>query len=136
MPLPRGFCRRILFLLPGILSASLITGCASIESFHATPRNVCAGDTVIVTWQAKGTVELTSTPPAQQTSAPSSEGSPQFVVQESTRFALKASRLFSGRWGRESFLNSLVSTTQGNIPLEKQPLRQALATDFGLWPLQ
>ncbi|WP_413936383.1 hypothetical protein [Nitrospira sp. BLG_1] len=82
-------------MLPGILSTALITGCASIESFHAAPRNVCTGDIVNVTWQAKGTVELTSTPPAHQTSASSSEGSAQFVVQESTRFALKASRLFS-----------------------------------------
>ncbi len=82
-------------MLPVILGAALITGCASIESFHAAPRNVCAGDTVNVTWQAKGTVELTSAPPAHQTSASSSEGSAQFVVQESTRFALNASRVFS-----------------------------------------
>lgn len=95
LSIPRSFCRRTPFMLPGILSAALITGCASIESFHAAPRNVCAGDTVNVTWQAKGTVELTSTPPAHQTSASSSEGSAQFVVQESTRFALNASRVFS-----------------------------------------
>ena len=95
MPLSQSFCRRIPSMLRGILSAALVTGCASIDSFHATPRNVCAGDAVNVTWQAKGTVELTSTPPAHQTSAQSSEGSAQFVVQESTRFALKASRLFS-----------------------------------------
>ncbi len=95
LSIPRSFCRRTPFMLPVILGAALITGCASIESFHAAPRNVCAGDTVNVTWQAKGTVELTSAPPAHQTSASSSEGSAQFVVQESTRFALNASRVFS-----------------------------------------
>lgn len=87
-------------VLLAILALTAFTGCASIDSFHATPRNVCAGDTVTVAWQAKGNVELTSTPPARQTSVQSSEGPAQFVVQESTRFALSASRLFSKKTAR------------------------------------
>ena len=45
-----------------VLWPILLVGCASIESFQASPRNLCAGDTVTVKWQATGHVSLDANP--------------------------------------------------------------------------
>src|SRR6476660_3275323 len=72
-----------------------LVGCASIESFQASPRNLCAGDTVTVTWQATGHVSLDANPSLSRTGPKDSEGSESFTLQQTTRFVLSAQRVFS-----------------------------------------
>jgi hypothetical protein len=81
--------------LVAVLWPLVLTGCVSIESFQASPRNVCAGDAVTVKWQAKGHVELEANPPLVHTGSKPSVGSEQFLVQQTTRFVLNAGCLFS-----------------------------------------
>ena len=78
-----------------VWSSLAFTGCASIKSFQASPRNICAGDTVTVSWQANGQVELSANPTVPGTGSKQSNGSEKFVLQESTRFTLNAECLFS-----------------------------------------
>ncbi len=79
-----------------LLSSSLaFTSCASIQSFQASPRNICAGDTVTVSWQANGQVALSANPSVPGTGSKQSSGSEKFTIQQSTRFALNAECLFS-----------------------------------------
>ena len=77
-----------------VLWPLVFISCASIKSFQASPRNICSGDTVTVTWQATGHVELAATPPLPHTGAKESSGTEQFTLQQSTRFALTAQCLF------------------------------------------
>jgi hypothetical protein len=78
-----------------VLWPLLLVGCASIESFQASPRNLCAGDTVTVTWQATGHVSLDANPSLSHTGPKDSQGSEPFTLQQTTRFVLSAHSLFS-----------------------------------------
>jgi hypothetical protein len=78
-----------------VLWPLLLVGCASIESFQASPRNLCAGDTVTVTWQATGHVSLDANPSLSRTGPKGSEGSESFAPQQTTRFVLSAQSVFS-----------------------------------------
>lgn len=81
--------------LVAVLWPLVLAGCVSIDSFQASPRNVCAGDTVTVSWQATGQVELEANPPLTRTGSKPPGGAEQFLVQQTTRFVLNAHCLFS-----------------------------------------
>jgi hypothetical protein len=81
--------------LVAVLLPVILAGCVSIKSFQASPRNVCAGDTVTVSWQATGHVELEANPPLAHTGSKPSEGAEQFQVKHTTRFVLNTQCLFS-----------------------------------------
>jgi hypothetical protein len=77
------------------LLALVCIGCASIESFRASPRRACVGDAVTVTWAATGDVVL-STDPALPVAGPkASSGSEQFTPSRTTRLTLHVRRGFS-----------------------------------------
>ena len=78
-----------------VLWPLVLAGCVSIDSFQASPRNVCAGDTVTVAWHATGHVELEAKPALAHTGSKPSVGEEQFLVQQTTRFVLNAQCLFS-----------------------------------------
>ena len=71
------------------------TSCASIKAFQSSPRNICAGDTVTVSWDANGQVGLSANPPVPGIGPKESSGSEKVTLQRSTRFALNAEGLFS-----------------------------------------
>jgi hypothetical protein len=73
----------------------LCAGCASINSFSANPRTLCAGDAVTVTWDAVGDVTIGAEPAVAEVGPKSSSGAQRFVVDRDTRFTLKARRLLS-----------------------------------------
>jgi hypothetical protein len=81
--------------LVAVLLPVILAGCVSIKSFQASPRNVCAGDTVTVSWHATGHVELEANPPLAHTGSKPSVGAEQFLVQQTTRFVLNTQCLFS-----------------------------------------
>jgi hypothetical protein len=81
--------------LVGLLLPLILAGCVSIDSFQASPRNVCAGDTVTVSWHATGHVELKADPPFPHTGSKPPVGAEQFPVQHTTRFVLNTQWLFS-----------------------------------------
>jgi hypothetical protein len=78
-----------------ILLPLMLAGCVSIKSFQASPRNVCAGDIVTVSWQATGPVELKANPPLAHTGSKPSVGAEQLPIQQTTRFMLNTQGLFS-----------------------------------------
>jgi hypothetical protein len=73
--------------LAGML-ALIFVGCASIESFRASPRSVCVGDAVTVTWAASGDVVLSTDPALPNAGPKASSGSEQFTLSHTTRFTL------------------------------------------------
>jgi len=81
--------------LVAVLLPLILAGCVSIKSFQASPRNVCAGDTVTVSWHATGHVELEANPPIAHTGSKPSVGAEQFLVQQTTRFVLNTQCLIS-----------------------------------------
>ena len=99
-----------------VLWPILLVGCASIESFQASPRNLCAGDTVIVTWQATGHVSLDANPSLSHTGPKNSEGSEPFTLQQTTRFVLSAQRVFSQK-SAEADVVVVVNTPKSPAPI-------------------
>jgi hypothetical protein len=79
----------------GLVVALLLAGCASVQSFVASPRTVCAGDAVTVSWAAEGTVELQSEPPLPRIGPKEAAGSETFRPAQATRFSLRVTRLLS-----------------------------------------
>lgn len=85
-------------LTEGALVAAIalqVLGCASIQTFRASPRTACIGDTVTVTWAATGDVVLNSDPALPQAGPHVSRGTEHFIVTQPTRFTLKVRRLLS-----------------------------------------
>lgn len=72
-------------------------GCASIQTFHVAPRNVCLGNPVTVTWAASGDTVLSAEPPLPGTGPVPSSGSQQFTPSQSTRFTLTVRRALSSQ---------------------------------------
>jgi hypothetical protein len=72
-----------------------LSGCASIQSFRATPRTVCQDNPVTVAWDATGAVTIAAEPDVPGTGPKASTGSEQFRVSRNTRFSVTARRLLS-----------------------------------------
>jgi len=77
-----------------VLFGALVS-CAQVTHFDAQPRSVCAGDSVQLSWSARGGVTLQSEPALAQTGPKSSDGSEMIAVSTNTRFVLVAKRLWS-----------------------------------------
>jgi hypothetical protein len=93
-PCPFIVRRSTTVLLAGLLALVCI-GCASIESFRASPRSACVGDAVTVTWAATGDVVLSADPVLPDAGPKASSGSEQFTLSRTTRFTLHVHRGFS-----------------------------------------
>jgi hypothetical protein len=89
-----GIRRRYLCAALAVLVEGFV-GCAQVTHFDAQPRTVCAGDSVQLSWSARGSVALQSEPSIPQTGPKSSDGSELFAVNTDTRFLLVAKRLWS-----------------------------------------
>lgn len=71
----------------------LLGGCGpAVQRFEVRPRRVCSGQQVVVSWRARWRVRLTRTQPSATWAGLPRRGQRQFVVNESTRFTLRAIR--------------------------------------------
>jgi hypothetical protein len=77
-----------------IIIVAASSACASIETFRAEPRSVCAGDEVNVEWKACGSVRLDATPTLPGAGSKPSRGSEAFTVDSPTHFELTVNGLF------------------------------------------
>lgn len=80
------------FATPALLLV-VATACApKIQDFSVTPRRVCAGDTVAVSWRASGSVTLVTNPRLVLPAHLATSGSLHVAVQDTTSFMVVASR--------------------------------------------
>jgi hypothetical protein len=119
-------------LIYALLLATCLSACASIQSFQAKPRNVCAGDDVTVSWQASVPVELSAKPTLPGTGRMPPSGTATFPVAKPTQFVLTAPRLFGGDLTAEADIQVAPEVqTFGNIASCSADER-ALSTVFAL----
>ena len=103
------------------LLALVCIGCASIESFRASPRRACVGDAVTVTWAATGDV-VPGTDPALPVAGPKASSESSSSHPADHRLTLHVHRGFSS----ETVEVDVVITPQaGSLAASRLALRRS-----------